>query len=365
MKKILYVITIISVLLLLVACTKETNNNDNLNVEHEIETNEQQDVNMEMNKKTLADLTEEEKTNLENETAILLKDWLNIEAAMSFDSTHALELLGLEYKGTTNWVRNLNKGFMFLNAQNILSEVMIADDEDFVYTGILYEDFKEAMLKYLSEDYFNSKYHNGEQFREKDGMLVMKGSGASGVYYYSVVSELIAFDGEIYKFSVDASFNDGGGLIIEKCESEMIMTDEGIRINNDMNTLSYEDTIDINYTLISNSWCCYAVEDKNTGEEVEMSLFFGSGLKNNPGELKFYEDETFKNILPGISSDERSTYGTYMIDGNKIILNYNDDNLIEEGEIIISEASPVFGSKIEIVTEACIMKFKTLAGWYE
>ena len=89
-----------------------------------------------------------------------------------------------------------------------------------------------------------------------------------------------------------------------------------------------EEKFDVKEILINNEWQCDRVTDMDLNE-LEMRVEFGSASANYPGSLKFNEDGTFTHILPGITSDETETEGTYVIVNNDIYLTYNDgkDNI--------------------------------------
>lgn len=105
------------------------------------------------------------------------------------------------------------------------------------------------------------------------------------------------------------------------------------------------------YILTSNTWQCYKVVDTdNSWEEVEMQEVFGSGYSMNVGSLTFNADGTFEHIMPGVTSDELPTTGTYDLLGDFLEMKYNDGSYVE-GRFYVMErtVSDVKEVELEIV----------------
>ena len=124
--------------------------------------------------------------------------------------------------------------------------------------------------------------------------------------------------------------------------------------NSDEGKILEDDEISVGDILVNDTWECYSVLDKVTMEELDMSLVFGSGLKYGLGSLNFYEDGTFKNILPGISSSETLTDGTYVLEGIDIYMTYSDGKTAEQGKVFITAED----TKLQIITENYRMNFR-------
>lgn len=97
--------------------------------------------------------------------------------------------------------------------------------------------------------------------------------------------------------------------------------------------------------LISKTWQCYKVTDMSANE-VRMQEVFGSGYGEGAGSLVFNTDGTFKHIMPGITSDEASTAGTYSLIGIVVSLNYDDGNWVD-GRLYVGESE----SEIELINQ--------------
>ncbi len=91
----------------------------------------------------------------------------------------------------------------------------------------------------------------------------------------------------------------------------------------------------VNELLINNNWQCFKITDTDA-KEVDMRMAFGSYCFSSPGSLKFNQNGTFTHILPGVTSDEFATDGTYTVNGIDLGLTYND-NRVNVGKIFISE----------------------------
>lgn len=91
----------------------------------------------------------------------------------------------------------------------------------------------------------------------------------------------------------------------------------------------------VNELLINNNWQCFKITDTDANE-VDMRTVFGSYCFKYPGSLTFNQDGTFTHVLPGVTSDEFATDGTYTVNGIDLGLTYND-NRVSVGKIFISE----------------------------
>ncbi|MBQ2937757.1 MAG: hypothetical protein IJE05_02605 [Clostridia bacterium] len=54
-------------------------------------------------------------------------------------------------------------------------------DDNYVKTNIKYSDYKEKMLNYVTEEWFNTNFENG--YKQQDGLLYYFDGGASGIEF--------------------------------------------------------------------------------------------------------------------------------------------------------------------------------------
>lgn len=73
---------------------------------------------------------------------------------------------------------------------------------------------------------------------------------------------------------------------------------------------------------IVGEWVYTSVKDGE--KETSLRDIFGSGIENGSGNMKFNEDGSFVNNMPGITSSETETTGTYTLNGTTITLKYKD-----------------------------------------
>jgi len=115
-------------------------------------------------------------------------------------------------------------------------------------------------------------------------------------------------------------------FILVACNSNEVLENKETIGNNETieNTDEQQELVfDVKEILVNNEWQCDRITDMELNE-LDMMVEFGSGYLNFPGSLKFNLDGTFTLILPGITTDEVETDGTYVIDKNDIHLTYND-----------------------------------------
>lgn len=108
-----------------------------------------------------------------------------------------------------------------LKAEDIKNFGVDTDSEGFVKTNIKYSDYKEAMLNYVSESWFNEKFT--ALYREKSGYLYYYNGGATGIQTkvekigkysdgaYNATVYNIDFDGnktDIYNIKFNVEYNE-------------------------------------------------------------------------------------------------------------------------------------------------------------
>lgn len=105
-------------------------------------------------------------------------------------------------------------------------------NDNYVKTNIKYSDYKEKMLNYVTEEWFNTKFKEG--YKEKDGVLYYFNGGATGMEF-EVKSITIkgaysdfAYIAEVYNIHIDGSkelenkefniTNNNGKCVINYCD---------------------------------------------------------------------------------------------------------------------------------------------------
>ena len=99
----------------------------------------------------------------ENEIKAVLQMCLNLESAKSNGPGTILNTLGL------------SKDSSYRNSERI------AKKTGFMRTAIKFTDFKEAMLKYMTEECYQKQW--SDMFENEDGYLCYSNTGASGIIY--------------------------------------------------------------------------------------------------------------------------------------------------------------------------------------
>lgn len=105
-------------------------------------------------------------------------------------------------------------------------------DDNYVKTNIKYSDYKEKMLEYVTEEWFNTRFKNG--YKEQNGMLYYFDGGATGMEFevkditikgdYSAQ----AYIAQVYDINLDGSkelnnvefhiANNNGKYVISYCD---------------------------------------------------------------------------------------------------------------------------------------------------
>lgn len=150
---------------------------------------------------------------------------------------------------------------------------------------------------------------------------------------------------EVNDLEITLNYDDGrkqnGTLNVDKTDFEVVLN----RDNDFMHFQYAPEKKDFDDILTSDTWQCYKVTDMSANE-VRMQEVFGSGYGEGAGSLVFNTDGTFKHIMPGITSDEASTAGTYSLIGIVVSLNYDDGNWVD-GRLYVGESE----SEIELINQ--------------
>lgn len=100
-----------------------------------------------------------------------------------------------------------------LQKLNLINDKDYTDDnatsDGYIKSNIQYSDYKKAMLNYMTEDWFNTRFKNG--FKEKDGVLYYFNGGATGMKF-EVESITLkgdysdsAYIAKVYSINIDES----------------------------------------------------------------------------------------------------------------------------------------------------------------
>lgn len=79
------------------------------------------------------------------------------------------------------------------------------NDHQYVYTGVKFKDFKNEMLKYMTEDVYVQEF--SYYYKDKNGLLFAENVGASGMRYEILKIEYVESNGE-YRVQVNELFGD-------------------------------------------------------------------------------------------------------------------------------------------------------------
>lgn len=298
MKKIICGILAIIMTFGLVACGEKEEKPTGI----KIENNEQI---IENNDNEFEKLTNEQKSEIENKANELLGKYMNIDATFNFETGRGLEDLGL----------TLN-----MNGEKY--------NENYLNTGIVYSDFKAAMLNYVSNEYFAQKYESGTQFMNVDGKLYAMFMASSGWNYESekMNVKLVGINNGKYEFEVQVTEL---APIVDKYECEMINEGDVLKVNSDIKLVN---------TNIGSS-----ENFKYTDEEMLNILGIDLADTKTSNHMTISDDgaevvvDSNKINVNGFMGKVKSF--AYNLSGSQLYFWGNMIILNEEGEIFVGETS--------------------------
>lgn len=284
-----------------------------------------------------------EKTNLTeaqkrvvNEALEVSRKYFEIDAVTeSSGNFYVLELLGIEY-------------------DRAIEEKSFDKIDTLVDTGVKYDDFKTELLKYMTEEFFNEKYGNREDYANINDNLHIKYSYGVEASNEVTSVDLISENGNVYEFDVQY-IEEAGTRFKISTKMKMIMTDDGLKISgqegytvieeyvwdsgkHDFVTMKEREelTAERKKILSKNKWQCYKVMDTR-GNEKDYKAAFGTDTVTNLGSLEFSQDGTFVHIMPGATGSEVKNKGTYTFNGSTMQLKHEDGKIVS-GNLLMKDS---------------------------
>lgn len=137
-----------------------------------------------------------------------------------------LNLAGVREGGSSALLLRLN----LCTNSDIANEVI--RDDGYVKTNIQYDDYKNAMLNYVTEDWFENRFSGG--FKNENGILCYNAGGGTGIEFevesINIKGEYSdsAYIGNVYNIALDGSktmeniefhiANENGKCVISYCD---------------------------------------------------------------------------------------------------------------------------------------------------
>lgn len=318
-KKNIFIIILIIIIILLIGAIFYLKNEQKIketNKENKAEINETKNVIQEKEQTT------SKKIELDKKKKVL-EDYLSIYALHDSIQIQLYEKLNLR-DGFNNYEEYYEKEFVaYESVTKINGEIY-----NYYKTNIKYEDFKEAMLNYISEELFEQDFTLYQ--KENNGMLEIYANGRDGSNY--AITNMTEISNETYEVEYKFYMGENEGIpgkitvVFEKNNNDYIVKK---CIRQTLENIRYLE-VSIEDTELGQAMYKEPVKIENQDVMKELEKIINSGIEHNfngafgldmPPVANFYLENGDKVIISAVDNLEMQGEEK----GNYIFVTINDD----------------------------------------
>lgn len=145
----------------------------------------------------------------------------NVNQSSNTNNTTDTEAINTKCKTTLDKYLNLI-GTSEGSPENLLVELNLLttdkfeklknnSNENYIKTSVKYEDLKNAMLDYVTEDFFETNFEKNDNYKNSNGYVSVINGGGSGISYTIKNFELKSKSNNIYKYNVTYTYEPSNG----------------------------------------------------------------------------------------------------------------------------------------------------------